>query len=399
METHFRRVQSQTPLYPGRNNIVADALSRLEMDTSSLTKENLGEHFGLEEDDLPKDAFPLSYKTLMQHQQSDKKLQQLALTNPHYSLTQFHGGGKTRTLITKDNKIVVPATLQKRCVNWYHLSLCHPGVTRTEQTIRQHFTWKNLRQDVEKACKTCQICQLTKKKAIKYGKLPAKDAEAVPWDTLCVDLIGPYKIESSKKKGVDINLHAVTMIDPATGWFEIKQISNKEAHTVAEAVEQTWLSRYPWPTQVIFDRGSEFMGEFSRMIKEDYGLRKKPITARNPQANSIIERVHQTIGQMLRTFRVQDTENLINPLDGILAAISFALRATVHTTTQYTPTQMVFGRDHVLNIKQEIDRKKVKENKSTLIQRNNERENNNRIKYTYTVRQKIIIKTGQSRKY
>ena len=141
------------------------------------------------------------------------------------------------------------------------------------------------------------------------------------------------------------------------------------------------------------------MGEFSRMIKEDYGLRKKPITTRNPQANSIIERVHQTVGQMLRTFRVQDTEDLVNPLDGILAAVSFALRATVHTTTQYTPTQLVFGRDHILNIKREIDWKRVKENKSTLIHKNNERENNKRRKYTYTVGQKVLIETEQSRKY
>ena len=43
------------------------------------------------------------------------------------------------------------------------------------------------------------------------------------------------------------------MIDPVTGWFEMKQIPTKEAHTVAEAVEQTWLARCPWPTQVILD--------------------------------------------------------------------------------------------------------------------------------------------------
>ena len=36
----------------GGNNILADALSRLDMKPSSLTKENIGEHFGLEEDDL-----------------------------------------------------------------------------------------------------------------------------------------------------------------------------------------------------------------------------------------------------------------------------------------------------------------------------------------------------------
>ena len=139
----------------------------------------------------------------------------------------------------KNNKIVVPATLQKRCINWYHLSLCHPGVTRTEQMIRQHFMWKNLRQDVEKACKSCKTCQFTKRKSINYGKLPAKEAKASPWDTLCVDLIGPYKIQSNKDKNKEIKLHAVTMIDPATGWFEIKQIPDKEAHTIAEVVEHT----------------------------------------------------------------------------------------------------------------------------------------------------------------
>ena len=89
----------------------------------------------------------------------------------------------------------------------------------------------------------------------------------------------------------------------------------------------------------------------------------------------------------------------VNPLKGILSAICFAIRATVHTTTQCTPTQLVFGRDHVLNLKHEVDWKKIKENKSRLIHKNNERENRKRIKYTYEVGQKVLIKTEQSRKY
>ena len=141
----------------------------------------------------------------------------------------------------------------------------------------------------------------------------------------------------------------------STRWFEIKQLIDKRAHTDAELVEQTWLTRYPWPTQVILDRGTEFMGEFTRMIKEDYGIKKTPITARNPQANSIIERVHQTIGQMLRTHEVQNTDNIVDLFKGILAAISFAVRATVHTTLKATPTQLVLGRDHILNLKYEAN--------------------------------------------
>ena len=335
----------------------------------------------------------------MIHQQQDKALLKLAEANKAYSLKIFRGGGKQRSLIVKQDKIVVPKTLQKRCIDWYHLSLCHPGATRTEQTIRQHFTWKNLKGDVEKVCKKCATCQLTKRKSIKYGKLPAKQAEAEPWDVLCVDLIGPYSIKSTKKPKTDLNLLAVTMIDPATGWFEIKEIPNKESYTVAEAVEQTWFARYPWPTQVILDRGTEFMGEFTRMLKEDYGVKKRPITARNPQANAIIERVHQTIGQIIRAMEVQNTDNLDTPFQGVLAAVSFAVKATVHTTLQATPSQLVFGRDHVLNIKHEANWKKILDQKQKLINKNNERENKKRKLYHYKVGQKVLISQEQSRKY
>ena len=279
----------------GENSVVADALSRFPMLNLSSSPMQM-EQFSFEDDYLPPDTFPLTFKTLMVHQQQDELLQQIVKDNNQYSPKIFRGGGKTRELIVKSGKIVVSATLQQRCMQWYHESLCYPGSTRTEDTIRQHFTWKNLRGDVEKACKKCKLYQFTKKKSIKYGKLPHKEVEAKPWGILCVDMIGPYKISYATRKETILELWAVTMIDQATGWFKIVQVENKESHTVAEVVEQAWLCRYPWPTTIILDRGSEFMEEFARMIKGDYGIKKRAITARNPQENSIIERVHQTIG-------------------------------------------------------------------------------------------------------
>eukprot|EP00957_Ditylum_brightwellii_P043976 3337696-Ditylum_brightwellii.AAC.1 len=49
------------------------------------------------------------------------------------------------------------------------------------------------------------------------------------------------------------------------------------------------------------------MPEFTEMIASDYGVKNKPITARNPQANSIIERKHQTMQTMIRSFEVHGT--------------------------------------------------------------------------------------------
>ena len=112
-----------------------------------------------------------------------------------------------------------------------------------------------------------------------------------------MDLIGPYYIKNAF--GREIIIHAVTMIDPATSWFELKLIPNKTALEVANTVEQTWLTRYPWPEEITYDQGSEFMAEFAEMIEIDYQIKRKPATTRNPQSNSIIERIHQTLGDML----------------------------------------------------------------------------------------------------
>jgi hypothetical protein len=109
-----------------------------------------------------------------------------------------------------------------------------------------------------------------------------------------VELIGPYTVKRAKKES--LSLWAVTITDVATGWLEIKEIQNKKVITIAEKFEYVWLARYPNPQVLNFDRGSEFMTEFSKMITNYYGILRKGNAVRNPQSNAVIERVHQTIG-------------------------------------------------------------------------------------------------------
>ena len=110
----------------------------------------------------------------------------------------------------------------------------------------------------------------------------------------------------------------------------------------------------------------------------------KPITSRNLQANAILERVHQTIGNILLTFKVQnmalDDEN---PWDGILTSTMFALRATIYTTIQNTPAELIFGRDSIINRRHEVVWEIIRKRKYNLVNKGNERENRNQINYTY----------------
>ena len=164
--------------------------------------------------------------------------------------------------------------------------LCHPGETRTEHTLRQHFDWKGVCKTVHDVCKKCPTCQRVKTTNQKYGKLPHKQAETNTWDTLCVDLIGPYIIPRKGKN--PLKLWCLTVIDPATVWFKMAQIPNKTAAEIADITKKTWFTHYPLPRQILVYRGTKFMAEFLNICQNDYGLKRKPITTRNPQSNAII---------------------------------------------------------------------------------------------------------------
>jgi hypothetical protein len=376
----------------GETNIVADALSRLELSVEK-SPDHLAMSFGLDQNAFD---FPIAFTNIKLEQQNDTALRNIASNNPHYHLKSFHGGGKPLMLICKKDKIVIPKLLERRIVSWYHTQLCHPGETRTEQSIRQHFWFKNLRDVVHDVCSKCLTCQRTKISFQKYGHLPTKTAEGEPWEILCVDLIGPYTIKRTDKE--PLKLWCITMIDPATSWFEIKEIKNKAAITTANIVEQVWLTRYPIPQKVIYDRGTEFMADFAEMIENDYGIKRRGTTVRNPQANAILERVHQTIGNIIRTFSKENLDEN-DPWSGILAATMFAIRATYHTTLQATPAQLVFGRDSLLNIKFEANWAYIKERKQKLIDMNNKKENASRIRHEYKIGDKVWVKNIMEAKF
>ena len=128
-----------------------------------------------------------------------------------------------------------------------------------------------------------------------------------------------YAMKGMKDK--NIYLQAIAMIDPATSWMEIHSVPEARADLVANKVELACLTRYPLPNKIIVDRGKELLAELITMLANDYGIPYSPISIRNPQANAIVERVHQTIGNIIRTFKIQEMDlDDENPWEGILSS-------------------------------------------------------------------------------
>ncbi len=173
--------------------------------------------------------YPLTTREIAEAQQQDNSLKKQG-----YS-TQLVENTK---VLCKDGKMVIPKSLQHRAVAWFHHYLQHPGTKRLEETLRLSMSWKGLQTTVQSYVKKCHSCQVNKRKQLKFGKLPTKLAITTPWEALCVDLIGPYTLKG--KDGTQIDFMCVTMIDPATSWFEIVElpVSQPQEHDIPMGTQE-----------------------------------------------------------------------------------------------------------------------------------------------------------------
>eukprot|EP00957_Ditylum_brightwellii_P013982 1055109-Ditylum_brightwellii.AAC.1 len=103
---------------------------------------------------------------------------------------------------------------------------------------------------------------------------------------------------------------------------------------------------------------------------------------------------------MIRSFEVHSTDiDEKDPWTGILSAVRFSTKATVHTTMQATSMQLVFGRDAILNVKHEADWSYIKQRSKDLIRKNNEQENKKRKTPNYQVGDNVLLKGNRATKY
>ena len=115
-------------------------------------------------------------------------------------------------------------------------------------------------------------------------------------------MIGP--LSARKDDLPEKQLMDSTMIDPATGWFEVAPVSNIDSASCQAAFDDYWLSRYPHPQYLGYDNGKDVKKVFEEM-QANYEMAAKPSSKYNPQSNRIIERVHQVLNDSLRTFDIE----------------------------------------------------------------------------------------------
>ncbi len=166
----------------------------------------------------------------------------------------------------------------------------------------------------------------------------------------------------------------------------VKEIFDKTSERIAWLVNKTWLSRYPRCCYIIYNNGSEFKLNFEYLC-ETYGIKRKPTTIKNPQANAILERLHQVLGQMLCTSELNMAETITpDDVDVFLDNMAWAIcSSTYHTVLKVFPGTAIFGRNMLFDILFIADWNKIGDYRQRQPDLSTAHKNSKRVDYDYKV--------------
>ncbi|GFX11364.1 retrovirus-related Pol polyprotein from transposon 412 [Trichonephila clavipes] len=104
------------------------------------------------------------------------------------------------------------------------------------------------------------------------------------FERIAFDILGPLP------KSSDGNSNILVMMDYFTKWPEAYLISDQEASTVAEVLDQHWISRFGVPLQLHSDQARNFDSEVCKRLCEILAIDKTRTTALHPQSDGMIVR-------------------------------------------------------------------------------------------------------------
>ena len=117
-------------------------------------------------------------------------------------------------------------------------------------------------------------------------------------------------------------------------------IKDQMAHTATETLRNGYFSLFSAPAYLVSDQGKAFTGHLISNLCELYGVQKLRTSPYHAQTNSQVERMNQTIIQMIGKLEQDKKAHWSEHLPEMLAAYN----GTRSAVTGYSPYFLLFGR-------------------------------------------------------
>ena len=349
---------------PGKNNVVADALSRLclnlgmsqdpaiagsELDetdvTATFATERLAAMFEIEDEGQRQDASFTTHNGTFQYMEAlmeqgykfenqDISIQQSAL-----DATVEEMFCEMRTIeedvVIADDEMNFPDELYEQIKLGHNAMRGHHGVLSTIRKLKElGIKFKHMRQWVDKFIKLCPTCNKTDETSFHIATMPYTLATYRAMQNLQLDAIGPLREDA------DGNRYVLVIIDTFSRWVMLYPTHSTDAKACVRAIIQH-IGIFGAPNQVCTDGGSQLDNATVRAALELMGTLHHIGIAYSSEEQGIVERENREVLKHLRNFLFDTRQGIQWSM--ALPFVQRILNAEVVSSIGHRPAELIFG--------------------------------------------------------
>ncbi len=318
----------------GKENVVADALSRLQINhISSLV---IDEEFdGLVECYKKDSYFKEIWNVLSSETSNENEVKKKKVYCKRFKIDE----GKLFCVDGNSIRLCLPkGALRSKVLHTHHESLVggHQGIVRTYELISKKFYFPRMRKIIDRYISSCIFCQRNKSKnQSPIGLLQPLEIPEEPWDTVTMDFIVRLPMT---KNGNDAIVVFVCKLTKRIVMRALKTTAS--ASDVAKIYMDAVVREHGLSKNFICDRDSKFTSKFWKAFVDMLGIKLKMSTAFHPETDGQTERANRIIQDCLRHYVNFEQNNW----DELLSPIEYVLNSCKQLSTNYTPFELDYGR-------------------------------------------------------
>lgn len=282
-----------------------------------------------------------------------------------YSKHRPKNATKTGGIYYLKEKIWIPtdaSNLQLSIICVAHTGhMGHRGADATLSTIRENYSWKFMKEDVNIFVKNCLGCICTRSGKHVPRPLMSTFHASKPNELLHFDYLYMGQSDSAI-------LYLLVLKDDFSGYIWLVPSESADSETAANAISR-WISTFTAMDWWCSDQGSHFKNETMDLLARLFGVHHHFTTTYTPWANGTVERVMREVRRacdsILRDFKLapQDWPNIVHMVQSILNSSPLKRLGKNDDGTMRTPLQVMTSlrpKRTVLKTKNVNDAVKVK---------------------------------------
>ena len=190
--------------------------------------------------------------------------------------------------------IVVPSILMEKAIRSVHY-IMHGDYRHTLFKFKLKFYHKYEIRHIKTFVEECEPCQILKGRTPRPITLKTAPIPSRPFETCSMDLLGPL---STTPNG---NKYILCLIDMFSRFCILKPIENKNTITIIDCLREVF-SYYGHPHTLLSDNALEFTSSALNQFCRIHTIDKKEILPYMPASNGMVERKNRQIVQLLKLY-------------------------------------------------------------------------------------------------